>query len=264
MARRLLEVKGLSKHFGGLGALLDLSFEVHEGRIKALIGPNGAGKTTLFNIISGLERADSGEVLFRGADITKAAPEKIAAKGISRTFQTTQVFEHLNVVENVMVGRYLKTRVPFAWAGFWLPGVYREEHKNMVKAFEVLEFLGLYEKADRKISQISFMERKLVELGRALAMEPKLLLLDEPFGGLNAKESKLLSDKISILNMRDISVAMIDHHFGTVSRVSDEIAVLYHGEIIALGTPEEIRDDQAVISAYFSDENNNRGPQVSP
>jgi len=254
MTNRLLEVKGLNKSFGGLRALAGLSFEVHKGRIKALIGPNGAGKTTLFNIISGLERADSGEICFRGSDITKTAPEKIAATGISRTFQTTQVFEHLNVVENVMVGRYLKTNVPFARAGFWLPGVYREEHRNMVKAFEVLEFLGLYEKANRKISQVSFMERKLVELGRALAMEPKLLLLDEPFGGLNAKEGKILSEKISLLKERDISIAMIDHHFGTISRVSDEIAVLYHGEIIALGSPEEIRNDQAVISAYFSDE----------
>jgi branched-chain amino acid transport system ATP-binding protein len=254
MTERLLEVKGLSKSFGGLRALAGLSFEVHKGQIKALIGPNGAGKTTLFNIITGLERADSGEVTFRGSDITKTAPEKIAAKGISRTFQTTQVFEHLNVVENVMVGRYLKTNVPFARAGFWLPGVYREEHRNMVKAFEVLEFLGLYEKADRKISQVSFMERKLVEMGRALAMEPKLLLLDEPFGGLNAKEGTILSEKISLLNEREISTAMIDHHFGTVSRVSDEIAVLYHGEIIALGSPEEVRNDHAVISAYFSDE----------
>lgn len=256
MTDRLLEVKGLTKSFGGLRALADLSFEVHKGRIKALIGPNGAGKTTLFNIISGLERADSGEICFRGVDITKTAPEKIAATGISRTFQSTQVFEHLNVVENVMVGRYLKTNVPFARAGFWLPGVYREEHRNMVKAFEILEFLGLYEKANRKISQVSFMERKLMELGRALAMEPKLLLLDEPFGGLNAKEGKILSEKISLLKEQDISIAMIDHHFGTISRVSDEIAVLYHGEIIALGSPEEIRNDQAVISAYFSDEKN--------
>jgi branched-chain amino acid transport system ATP-binding protein len=124
----------------------------------------------------------------------------------------------------------------------------------MVKAFEVLEFLGLYEKADRKISHVSFMERKLVELGRALAMEPKLLLLDEPFGGLNEREGKILSEKIHQLKAQDIAIAMIDHHFGTVSRVCDRIAVLHHGEMIALGSPEEIRNDQAVISAYLSDE----------
>ncbi|MCP4665933.1 MAG: ABC transporter ATP-binding protein [Deltaproteobacteria bacterium] len=254
MKNNILEVKGLSKSFGGLRALANLSYDIQKGQIKALIGPNGAGKTTLFNIICGLERADSGNIYFRAADITKRAPEKIAATGISRTFQTTQVFEHLNVVENVMVGRYLKTNVSFAMAGFWLPGVYREEHRNMVKAFEVLEFLGLYEKADRKISQVSFMERKLVELGRALAMEPKVLLLDEPFGGLNAKEGKILSEKIGLLKEQGMSIAMIDHHFGTVARVSDKIAVMHHGQIIALGSPEEIGKDQAVMSAYFSDE----------
>ena len=254
MKAHLLEVTEVKKRFGGLKALNGLSFYVPEGRIEALIGPNGAGKTTLFNIVSGLERADSGDVLFKGVYITKMAPERIAAAGISRTFQTTQVFEHLNVVENVMVGRYLKTDISFTMAGFWLPKVYREEHRNMVKAFDVLDFLGLYEKADRKISQVSFMERKLVELGRALAMEPKLLLLDEPFGGLNARESGLLSERICLLKEREIAVAVIDHHFGAVSQIADEIAVMHHGEIIAQGSPEEIRTDEVVLSAYFSDE----------
>lgn len=251
MISPLASVKNIVKKFIGLNALESVSISMEAGKITALVGPNGAGKTTLFNIICGLESADSGTILFRDKDITGAAPHKIAQMGISRTFQTSQFFEHLNVIENIMVGRYLKTSVPFSLAGLWLPFVYREEHKNMVKAFEVLEFIGLYDKADRKISQITFHERKLIEIGRCLAMEPKLLLLDEPFGGLNTGEIKYMTEKLAGLRQQGMTMLIIDHHFSAISGIADEIAVLNHGVIIAKGNAENIRTDKAVIDAYL-------------
>jgi branched-chain amino acid transport system ATP-binding protein len=150
-----------------------------------------------------------------------------------------------------MVGRYIKTSVSFILAGLWLPKVYKEEHQNMVKAFESLEFIELYDKADRKISQITFQERKLIEIGRCLAMEPKLLLLDEPFGGLNIKEVKFLAEKLIQLKKQGMTILIIDHHFGIISDIADEIVVLNHGEIIAKGNAKEIRTNEAVIGAYL-------------
>jgi branched-chain amino acid transport system ATP-binding protein len=247
----LLEAKGLRKRFGGLKALDVRSFQIPKHQIKAVIGPNGAGKTTLFNVINGLERADSGKIRFKGMDMGRMVPARIAEMGISRTYQTTQVFERLNVVENILLGRYLKTQVSFVGAGLWLSNAYREEHRNRVRAYEILEFLGLYEKADRKISQVSHLERKLVELGRAIATEPELLLLDEPFGGLTAREGRAVSEKVVGLKNQGITIAMIDHHFGRISEISEQIAVLHHGEIIAEGSPDEIMGNRRVRSAYF-------------
>lgn len=250
----LLSAIDISKRFEGVHVLDSLTFRVAQGEIKTLIGPNGAGKTTLFNIISGLERPDSGHVYFDGKEITGMDAQRIAEMGLSRTFQTNQVFEYLNVVENVMVGRYLKTHVSFLMAGFWPPSVYREEHRNLVKTYEILEFMDLYDKANRKVSQVSYLERKLVELGRAIAMEPKLIMLDEPFGGLNLAEIKRVSDRIIKLREQGLSVVMIDHHFGMVSKISDEISVLYQGKIIAEGDPEAVKKNKAVRAAYFIDE----------
>jgi len=247
----VLEVRNLNKNFGGLKALRALSFTLGKGRIKSFMGPNGAGKTTLFDIISGLESADSGNIYYKGSEITKMAAEKRARIGMSRTFQTTQVFERLNVVENIMVGCYTKTNVRFVPAGLWFPSIYREEHRNMQEAFDILEFLGMYDKAGRRVSQVSYMERKLIELGRTMAMEPDLLLLDEPFGGLNLKEMKIISEKIGLLRDKGISIAIIDHHFDLISDNSDEVVVLSHGEIIAQGSPYDIRMNKRVISEYF-------------
>ena len=251
MTNPLLAIGRLNKNFGGLSVLESLFLNVKKGAVKTLIGPNGAGKTTLFNIISGLEKADSGKIVFKDVDITGLAPEFIAGLGLSRTFQTSQVFERLNVIENIMLGRYGATHVGFFSAGIWLRKAYREEHRNMQKAFDVLEFLGLYEKADRKVSQVSYMERRLIELGRAVAMEPELLLLDEPFGGLTAMEGREVAKKIIKLNEKGMTLVIIDHHFGIVSEISDEIAVLHGGNIIAKGTPDEIKNNQTVKLAYF-------------
>ena len=255
MNKPLLAIGRLNKSFGGLTVLDSLFLNVKKGDIKTLIGPNGAGKTTLFNIITGLEKADGGKIVFKDINITGQRPEFIAESGISRTFQTSQVFERLNVIENIMLGRYMGTKVGFFPAGIWLRKTYREEHRNMKIAFEVLEFLGLYEKSDRKISQVSYMERKLIELGRAIAMEPELLLLDEPFGGLTSREGQKVADKILKLKERGVTLIIIDHHFGIVSEISDEIAVLHNGTIIAKGTAEEIRNNQTVKMAYFFDGN---------
>ncbi|MBW1847112.1 MAG: ABC transporter ATP-binding protein [Deltaproteobacteria bacterium] len=251
MTKHLIRVKDVVKNFDGLNALRSVSMDIEAGKIEAIIGPNGAGKTTFFNIICGLETADSGSIYFNDVDISKTSSDKIANLGISRTFQTSQFFEHLNVIENIMVGRYLKTSVSFFLAGLWLPKIYREEHRNMVKAFEKLEFLELYDKADRKLSQITFQERKLIEIGRCLAMEPKLLLLDEPFGGLNITEIKFLAEKLIQLKQQGMTILIIDHHFGTISNIADEIVVLNHGEIIAKGKAEKIRTNEAVIDAYL-------------
>jgi branched-chain amino acid transport system ATP-binding protein len=248
---RLLAIDGVSKRFGGVLVLDGLDLTISRGSIKSLIGPNGAGKTTLFNIIDGLEQVDSGRVWFDGREITMLAPEKIAALGVGRTFQTNQIFEHLNVVENVLVGRFLKTRVSFAGAGLWLPSTYREEHRNTVRAYEILEFLGLYEKARRKVSQVSAMERKLIEMGRAMAMEPRLLLLDEPFAGLNAGEEAVMAEKIRRVRDQGLALLMIDHHFGILSDLCDEIAILHQGKIVAEGAPREIENDKKAIAAYF-------------
>ncbi|MCJ7774501.1 MAG: ABC transporter ATP-binding protein [Desulfobacterales bacterium] len=252
MTKHLIRVKDVVKNFDGLNALRSVSLDIKTAKISALIGPNGAGKTTFFNIICGLETADSGTIYFNDIDISKTSPDRIAKMGISRTFQTSQFFEQLNVIENIMVGRYLKTSVSFILAGLWLPNVYKEEHKNMAKAFEILDFIDLYDKADRKLSQITFQERKLIEIGRCLAMEPKLLLLDEPFGGLNVKEIKFMAEKLNQLIKQGMTILIIDHHFGTISDIADEIVVLNHGQIIAKGKAEKIRTNDAVIKAYLS------------
>lgn len=254
MTDHLLAVRRLVKTFDEVHVLDSVFLNFAPGRIKALIGPNGAGKTTLFNVISGLEKADAGKVFFKGIDITGMKPEVIAGMGISRTFQTTQVFDRLSVVENILVGRAIRTRVSFIEAGLWLPGAYRKEHANLLEAFKILDFLGLYEKARREVHQVTTLERKLIELGRALALEPELLLLDEPFGGLTREESRIVSKKILQLKEQGLAVAVIDHHFGAVSAISDDVAVLHQGKIIVSGAPGEIRVNPAVIAAYFTHE----------
>ena len=254
MIDHLLAVRRLVKSFDGVHVLNSVFINFASGRVKALIGPNGAGKTTLFNVISGLEKADAGKVFFQGTDITGKSPEVIAGMGISRTFQTTQVFDRLSVVENILVGRTIRTKVSFLEACLWLPGAYRMEHANLSEAFRILEFLGLYEKARREIRQVTTLERKLVELGRALALEPELLLLDEPFGGLTREESRVVSEKILRLRERGLAVVIIDHHFGAVSAISDDVAVLHQGKIIVSGIPEEVRENPVVVAAYFTHE----------
>ncbi len=252
MSGTLLAIEEVFKRFDGLAALNGVSTIVRQGEIKTLIGPNGAGKTTLFNVISGLERPDTGRITWLGKNITGKRPERIARLGIARTFQTTQLFPHLNLVENVLLGRFALTRVSFVGAGFWLSRAYREEHAHQEKAYEILSFLGLYEKAARKINQLSHLERKLAEIGRTLAMEPRLLLLDEPFGGLNEGEIHGMAGKINALREEGITVAMIDHHMDAVFEISDSVLVLHHGAVVREGLSGEVLRDREVGEVYLS------------
>ena len=254
MSEVLLALEGVFKRFDGLKVLSGVSTELRRGEIRTVIGPNGAGKTTLFNVITGLERPDAGRVVWRGRDVTGVRPSRIARLGIARTFQTTQLFSHLNLVENVLLGRFAGTRVSFVGAGLWLPRAYREEHRNQEKAYEVLAFLGLYDKSRRTIDQLSHLERKLAEMGRALAMEPRLLLLDEPFGGLNAREIEAVGRKIVGLREQGLTVCMIDHHVAPVFEISDAVTVLHHGGVVREGPPHEVLRDRDVGRVYLSED----------
>ncbi len=252
MTPALLSVKDLAKSFHGVAALNGISFTVGRGEIVALIGPNGAGKTTVLNLISGLETADSGDIKFNGRKISGIAAHRIARLGIARTYQASQILAQLNVVENVMVGRNHATHAPFCLAGFWPPFIYREEHRNRTRSYEILEFIGLYEKADRRIDQISYREQKLVELGRCLAMEPALLLLDEPFGGLNAEEISGMVERIQKIRATGVAVVLIDHHFETVFDLADQVVVLDYGEVVTCGRPQDIQENENVKRTYLN------------
>jgi len=251
----LLAIERLTKSYGGVRAVDGVSLQVaEEGTVRGLIGPNGAGKSTLLNLICGLERPTAGKIYFKGSDITSMSPHRISTLGIGRTFQATQLVERLTVAENVMVGRHIHTRVGFLTSGLWLPRIWREENRNRIEAHQILNFLGLLFKAGRSVHHLSEGEKRLVELGRALALEPTLLLLDEPAGGLTPGEVKVLGEMINRLRDRGVTVLIVEHHMGLVMDISRGITVLHHGKVIAEGPPEDIKRDQGVISAYLGRE----------
>jgi branched-chain amino acid transport system ATP-binding protein len=248
----LLAIDTISKSYDGVLALNRVSFTVRAGTIKGLIGPNGAGKTTLFHLISGLESPTTGTISFRGADITGKAPHEIAALGVGRTFQTTQTWGNMTVVENILAGMH--TRVPgnFFSCGFWLPWIHKGEKGALKEAKGILEFLGLLGRWKWSAMQLSFGQQKMLELGRALAMRPKLLLLDEPAAGLTPVEVKRLSEKVCQLREQGITIVVVEHHRGMVMEIADEVAVLHNGELIADDTPEAVKKDPRVIEAYLT------------
>jgi branched-chain amino acid transport system ATP-binding protein len=251
----LLSIKEIWKSFGGLTALRNISFDVKQGDIKALIGPNGAGKTTLLNIVSGIDQPDKGEVLFSGERIAHSAPSKIARKGISRTFQHVELFGNMTVLENIMIGRYPKTKSGFFSSGFKLPSVMREEREIQRKSEEILGYINLVHRRDEVASNLPIGEQRILEIGRALATEPRLILLDEPAAGLNIKETRDLGEIIK--KIRDdlkITVVLVEHDMDLVMRISDAITVLSFGEVIADGTPLEIQRNPEVIVAYLGEE----------
>jgi len=251
----LLNIKGIWKSFGGLMALRHISLDVKEGDIKALIGPNGAGKTTLLNIISGIYQPDKGEVFFLGERIVYLAPTKIARKGISRTFQHVELFGNMTVLENVMVGRYVKSRAGFFSSGFKLPYVMKEEKEIQHKSEEILEYINLAQRKDELASNLPIGEQRILEIGRALATEPRLLLLDEPAAGLNIRETRNLGEIIrKIREELRITIVLVEHDMELVMRISDSITVLNFGEVIAEGTPLEVQKNKEVIVAYLGDE----------
>jgi branched-chain amino acid transport system ATP-binding protein len=247
----LLSINTISKSYDGVRALHRISLHVDKGTIKGLIGPNGAGKTTLFHLITGVERPSSGTISFQGIDITSLEPHEIALLGVGRTFQTLQVLGTMTVVENILTGMHTRLKGGFLSCGLWLPWIHKGEKEALQEAKEILEFLGLLGRWKWNASQLSFGQQKMLELGRALAMQPKMLLLDEPAAGLTPAEVTRLSEKICQLREQGITILVVEHHMGMVMEVADEVAVLHNGELIAEGPPETVKNDPQVIEAYL-------------
>jgi len=251
MSDALLRLTKLNRFFGGLHAVKDVSFGVTRGMIKAVIGPNGAGKTTLFNLIAGTMPPHGGEVLFRGQPITAWKPHAVAAKGIARTFQTTKLFPHMTVLENVIVGRHPRTRSGFVAGMLNLPRTWREERDSRASALAILEDLSLLEYATETAANLSFGRQRLVEFARALATEPQLLLLDEPAAGLNIYETQALARLILKIRDRGVTCLVVEHDMSLVMNISDDVVVLDQGQKIAEGPPRAIQRNPEVIRIYL-------------
>lgn len=249
----LLQVNMLSRRFGGLQAVNNVSFSLAAGSIKAVIGPNGAGKTTLFNMISGALPPSSGEILFNGSPIHGKPPYQIARKGIARTFQNIKMFSGMTALENVMVGRHSRSKAGFLASMFRLPYCVREEKAIREKSMELLEFLGIAEHADTEATSLAFGQQRAVELARALAMEPSLLLLDEPAAGLNIYETAEVARLISRIRDSGVTVLLVEHDMSLVMDISDEIAVLCFGQKIAEDVPSAIQQNPEVIRIYLGE-----------
>ncbi|MBW1981606.1 MAG: ABC transporter ATP-binding protein [Deltaproteobacteria bacterium] len=250
----LLQTEQLCKSFGGVQAVYDVTFSVYSGQIKGVIGPNGAGKTTLFNLFTGVYPADKGKVYFCGRSLEGLAPYKVAEYGIARTFQNVELFEHMSVLENVMVGLHPRTRVGFLGAAFRLPSARREEKHIRQQALEILEFIKLAEKADLASGSLPFGLQRKLEIARALAVGPKLLLLDEPASGLNAAETADLGRLLLRIRQRGITILLVEHDMSLTMDICDEIMVMDYGRKLAEGSPREIQQHPEVIAAYLGEE----------
>lgn len=254
MSQPILESIDIKMAFGGLMALSELNFQIPRGVIKALIGPNGAGKTTLFNVITGIFPPTSGTIKFKGAAITGLKSFRIAQLGISRTFQTVELFGNMSVLENVMVGEHCRSRGSLVTGGLKLPWVVREERRIRDQAREILDFVGLGGKAREVACNLPLGEQKTLEIARALATQPQLICLDEPASGLNEYETIQLSKLIENILSRGITVFLVEHDMSLVMRISHEVMVLNYGEKIAEGPPEDIQKNDDVIKAYLGEE----------
>ena len=251
----ILRIEGLEMRFGGVAALQAIDYEVPEGIIQAVIGPNGAGKTTLFNCISGIVDPTKGTISLEGRRIEGLAPHKIAEYGVSRTFQHVALFKRMTVLENVMVARHPRTRRGFLATGFRLPGTRFEEKRIREKALEYLDLVRLTELAGLDAGTLPLGKQKILEIARALATEPRLILLDEPAGGLNMRETEELGDLIQQIRNLGVTVLLVEHDMTLIMEISERILVLNYGEVLASGTPAEIKENSAVIEAYLGIEN---------
>jgi len=248
----LLSVQGVSVRFGGIVALDGVSFDVARGDICALIGPNGAGKTTLFNCMSRLYPYQAGDILFEGRSLTNVPQHRIAGLGLGRTFQNLAMFRSLTVTDNVMVGAHARSAAGFMASALRLPSVGAEERRLREQAFEIMEDLQLTPHAGRAAGDLPFAVQKRVELARALAAQPKLLMLDEPAAGLNHEELHALTELVrDIRDRRHITVLLVEHHMSMVMGLSDHIVALNFGKKIAEGNPEQIQNHPDVIEAYL-------------
>jgi branched-chain amino acid transport system ATP-binding protein len=254
-SKPVLEVREITRRFGGLVAVNNVSFTVKTNEIFGLIGPNGAGKTTLFNLITGLMPPSSGQLIYKGQEITKLRPYKIAAKGIARTFQNLRLFGNLSALENVAIAHHIHNKTDVIQGVLGLPSAAAKEKKTLTQALELLELVGLAQRAQEKAGNFAYGDQRRLEIARALALKPTMLLLDEPAAGMNPNEKGALSELIrQIRDSFNLTVLLIEHHVPLVMGLCDRIAVLHFGQLIALGEPENVKNDPAVIEAYLGDE----------
>ncbi len=259
MSRPILDVEGLGMSFGGIRAVNDVNLQVHSGEIIALIGPNGAGKTTFFNCITGIYKPTQGKVRLNPPNgksylLNGLKPNQVAEKGLARTFQNIRLFNNMTVLENVMIGRHCRTSSFILGAIFRPPSTVREEKQIVEFSYQMLRKLGLEKHANELASNLSYGEQRRLEIARALATEPALLLLDEPAAGMNPQETQQLEEQIVKLQQEGQAILLIEHDMKLVMNLSHRLYVLDYGNLIATGSPEEIRENPAVIKAYLGEE----------
>jgi branched-chain amino acid transport system ATP-binding protein len=252
IGKSILEVKNISLSFGGVKAITDISFDIFEHEIRALIGPNGAGKSSLLNCINGIYKPQEGQILFKGEVLDKITPNIIAQKGISRTFQNLALFKRMSVLDNILVGRKLHSKANFFEVALQLPRATREERQNREKCEEIIKFLEIENIKNTPVGKLPYGLQKKVELGRALATEANVLLLDEPMAGMNVEEKRDMCRFILKVNDElGTTIVLIEHDMGVVMDISDRVVVLDYGKIIGDDVPDKVRSNQKVIDAYL-------------